>query len=171
MIVAAADVGVHDQILRQILEGEVIDLQVALRLLLEGCAVAFTHLPVALLIHNHAPGAVIELNVPAARRVEVQVDSVIGRRKVAKQLLLVRIEFPGNPRIVLTEELCEGLRRSRQGLLCNRVLVLKLLYEEKILYNRMILAADFSRHAAGTVCGLLPLKIIAVVQLDLLNAV
>ena len=42
---------------------------------------------------------------------------MIGRRKVAKQLLLVGIEFPGNPRIVLTEELGITLfLRSRKGL-------------------------------------------------------
>ena len=35
----------------------------------------------------------------------------------------------------------------------------------------MVLTADFSRHAAGTVRGLLALKIIAVIQLDLLDAV
>ena len=171
MIIAAADVGVHDQIFRQILEGEVIDLQIALRLLLKCCAVALAHLPIAFLIHNHAPGAVIKLDVPAARRIEIEVHSVIGRRKVAEQFFLVGIKLTGNSRIVLTEELCEGLRRSGQGLLCNRVLVLKLLHEEKVLYDRMVLAADFSRHTAGTVRGLLALKIITVIQLDLLDAV
>ena len=169
MIVPAADVGVYGKIRRPSLESEVVDAKVLARFLLEGDAVPHSCLPVPV-VHDHAPGAVVELDVPAACLVQVLQHRAIGCGEVLDELILIGVDRLCDRRVILAVELRKRLGRCRDRLLCHRVFVLELLHKQEVLHERVVLTGDLPGAAGSAVGRLLPVEEIAMGELHMVNS-
>lgn len=169
MVVATADVGVDDHVLGPVFEGKVVHAQVAFGLALERKAGGLHELP-EVVVHDHAPGAVVKLNVVAAGGMQVAYHLAVGLGDVLLQLGQVGVHALGVERVVATEKLGQKLCRSWKGLPRHDTLLLELLYKLEVLHKRMILAADLSREAQRPLGRLLAMELVAALQLDVLHA-
>ena len=143
MIVAAADVGIDDHIFGLAFQRQVVDLQQLGLDLLQVDAQGF----VALLrgvTHQGTPGAVIQLEIAAARVIELADHILIGLADIPDELRVVRIELPGGFEIGGDDHLLEGLGGGGNGVFCHGILILKLLQEGEILHKGMGFGPDLS---------------------------
>ena len=176
MIIATAYVGVDGQPLRFALDGKVVHLQILQGFLLKGETCAHLSLPV-IAIHNHSPGAVIQLDGTATGCINLLEEGAVSLSNILNQLGSVRIELAGILGILATEQFGKKLSRSRNRLLCLEdifaigIQLLKLLYKEEILDKRMILAGNLAGQLDRTLGCLLAMKQVAMLQFDMLHAI
>ena len=158
------------QIFGQIRKREIVDLQIGGSFLIERYAFGNSRLPVAF-IHNHSPCAVIQLEITAARGIQLKDHRVIRSGNITDQRFFIRIALRRRHRVVFAVQLGERLCRSGDRLLGDRAVLFQLLYETVMLHERMIFTADFTGDAAGAVRRLFSMEVIAVIELDVLNSV
>ena len=167
MVVATAHVGVDDEVVGKVFQRKIVDTQVAFGVGLQtevGVHLAF---PIVA-VHNHAPGAVVELHVAAAGGVQVENHLAVGCGNVVLQLAAVGIDTQRVERVVAAEKLGQQLGRSRQRLLGHNAFLFELLHELVVFDERMGVAADATCQPDGAFRRLLAVELVAVGQLDVL---
>ena len=113
MIIATAYVGVDGQPLRFALDGKIVHLQILQGFLLKGETCAHLSRPV-IAIHNHSPGAVIQLDGTATGCINLLEEGAVSLGNILNQLGGVRIELAGILGILATEQFGKELSRSRK---------------------------------------------------------
>ena len=176
MIIASAYVGIDSQPLRLAFDGKVVHLQILQGFLFKGEAVAHLCFPV-ITIHNHSPGAIIELDSAATGCINLLEEGAISLGYVFNQLGGVRIELAGILGILATKQFRKKLCRSWNRLLCLEdifalgIQLLKLLHKQEILDKRMILAGNLAGQLDRTLGCLLAMKLIAMLQFDMFHTI
>ena len=146
MVVAAADVRVDDEVVGASLDGQVVDRHELLGELLEVGAFDVGEFAALLAAGGkHAPGAVVELQVAASRRVEVADDRAVARGDGLDERLVRRVDLARALDVVGQDHLLEELGRCRDRLLGDGVLVLERVHELEVLDERMVLGRERAR--------------------------
>ena len=151
------------------LEREVVHAQVLLGLGLgRGAGGADARLEV--LVNERAPGAVIELQVAAARGVKFRDHGAVRRADVLEQLVLVRVEAArALGRRLVTVKLEQELGGGGDGLLSRVPRLLERLNELEVLDEGVVFTGDLAGEDGRAVRGLLAHEEIAVVELHMLD--
>ena len=146
VVVAAADVRVDDEVVGASLDGQVVDRHELLGELLEVRAFDVGEFAALLAASGqHAPGAVVELQVAAACRVEVADDRAVARGDGLDERLVRRVNLARAFDVIGQDHLLEELGRCRDRLLGDGVLVLERVHELEVLDERMVLGRERAR--------------------------
>jgi len=169
-------VGVDSQSFWLAFDGKVVHLQILQGFLFKGEAVAHLCFPV-ITIHNHSPGAIIQLDGAATGCINLLEEGAISLGNILNQLGGVRIELAGILGILATKQFGKKLCRSRNRLLCLEdililgIQLLKLLHKQEILDKRMILASNLAGQLDRTLGCLLAMKLVAMLQFDMFHTI
>ena len=169
VVIAPADMGVDCQIIGMALQGQVVQPQVFLGDGLQGSGPVLAPIPI-FRIAEHAPGAVIELHIPAAGIVQVADHLAIGGGNVLDQLFMVRIHCIGDPAVVAPVQFRQQLGRCRQGLAGQGIFILELLHVLEMFHKGMVLATDPAGDDGRAFGGLFSVEKVTMVQFDVGDA-
>ena len=173
VVVATAHVRINDQIIGLALDSRVVERHAQLAHLLQ---IDRTHAGFGdkIGIAVDAPGAVIKLDVAAARSVQVGDHRAISSCNGVGKLLIGLIDSAQALLLAVAaieRDLGEGLNRRRNGLARDLAFALKRLDKFEVLDERMVLAANGTSHHGGVGGSLLIVEHIARTRGTALDAV
>ena len=156
MIVAAAYMGVDDQISRCLLHDPIV--QGEKQLLVRFQSVAFTagqgHSQ--LRVHHAAPYTVIKLQVSAACGINLLYKFSVSFYHILRKSLFGSVNVQCGAKKLCTGEIRVKLPRGRDGLFCHGIIILQRLHKFEMLHKRMIFHRNLSHHVCivnhGSLC-------------------
>ena len=172
MVIATAVVRGDHQILWQILDGGVVHGGI---LFLHGGELIGGVMLVEVRITEHAPRAVIQLNIAAAGLIQCHDQTMEGLGVVVGKLVVillgVAVELVHGSDVLRAEQLRIQLCRGRNGLACNGGVVFELLDELEMLNERVgRVEGDLAGQACGFGAGLLIVEEIALIHRHFFHA-
>ena len=142
MEVTAAHVGVNAQVVRQAIEHAVVDVEELALDALDSCLVRSKECGV-LGVDQTTPAAVIELQVAAARVVNLSDKRLVGDNDICGELFIGAVEACSRLAIHRHDELLDKLSWRRNRQLCDRLLIL-LCSNKTIMVNKGMLARQLN---------------------------